>query len=331
MSFGPPSVEEVRAICLIENAILRNLRITECYQRLSVSFAERVGPGSNWCTFATWASRQAGCTIRGEDIIDRVITSRTPRLWRALLHAGLLDPRTPLGWIVKHVHTPFDAVERASRSVATGNLKVFEEIGEVFAQSLQNPGFEPTQPLLREAFNHYRDAQVEADPIRRACLILFGNLKCGWHEQTRLQPEIAEAMKAPLGTLNDLTRRFLPFLRRPVKRLTSLIEDLNCHIVTQGFMSLKLPGPRRLHLGRDLDHPIPACFDGIDQDPLILQFSTAGHGGDGAENWTDLAQRMRYIARLFRCFHEDASLFEAPFSPEQRARMAAGHLPDGVL
>jgi len=30
--------------------------------------ATRCSPGANWCTFATWASRQAGQTIRQEDL-----------------------------------------------------------------------------------------------------------------------------------------------------------------------------------------------------------------------------------------------------------------------
>jgi hypothetical protein len=329
MAFSPPTVAEVREICKIDNALVRNLRITECYGRLAAAFGARVGSGANWCTFATWASRQAGCTIRGEDVVT-FIGPTTPRLWRLLLRAGLLNPRTVVGWIVKHVHTPFDAVERASASVARGNLKVFEEIGEVFAQSLATPGFEPAQPLLREAFAHYREAASEANPDKRACLMLLGNLKCGWHEQTRLQPKIAEALQSPLQTLNTLTRRFLPFLRRPVERFTALIQDLNYHIITQGFMTLSLP-ETRLQLGRDIDRPIPKYFDALANDPFLLQFSLAGHGGDGAENWADLSQRMRYIARLFRCFHEDNTLFRPPFTEDQRGAMLQGRLPRGVL
>ena len=329
MPSHPPTVAEVRTICKIEDALVRNLRITECYHRLSQALAERTGPGANWCTVATWASRQAGCTIRGEDLIER-IDPDSPRLWRALLRAGLLNPRKPLGWIVKHVHTPFDAVERASEAVARGNLKVFEEIGEVFAQGLENPAFEPEQPLLREAFAHYREAANESNPDTRACLILFGNLKCGWHEQTRLQPEIAEAMKAPLQTTNALTSRFLPFLKGPVERLTELIQALNCEIVTQGFMTLKLPATR-LQLGRDIDRTIPSCFNAVERDPFLLQFSSAGHGGDGAEDWSDLLQRMRYISRLFRCFHEDRDLFTAPLTAGQCARLLEGRLPRGTL
>ncbi|HYI96857.1 MAG TPA: hypothetical protein VEX68_25165, partial [Bryobacteraceae bacterium] len=293
------------------------------------AFAARSGPGANWCTYATWASRQAGCTIRGEDLIERLHPD-TPRIWRTLLRAGVLNPVTPPGWIVKHVHTPFDAVEHASRSVAKGNLKVFEEIGEVFARNLEDSSFEPGPPPLREAFAHYRQAEDETNPNTRACLMLFGNLKCGWHEQTRLQPEIAEAIKAPLQTTNALTRRFLPILRRPLERLTQLIQELNNEIVTQGFMTLKLP-MTRLQLGKDIDRTIPSYFDAVEHDPFLLQFSAAGHGGDGAENWSDLSQRMRYISRLFRCFHEDNDMFLAPLTSEQCKRLYDGRLPRGTL
>ena len=326
----PPTVDEVRAICRIDDSIIRNLRITDCYHRLSSGFAAHVGPGANWCTFATWASRQAGCTIRGEDMIE-LVKPDAPRLWRWLLRQGLLNPRRPLGWIVQHVHTPFDAVERASRSVAVGNLKVFEEIGEVFAAGLAEPDFRPEQPLLREAFAHYREARQEPDANRRSRLILFANLKCGWHEQTRLQPEIAEAMKSPLQTVNDLAGRFLPVLRQPVQRFTGLVEDLACRIVTGGFMTLRMPNGERLRLGKDLTLPMPACFDGVEREELIAQFDSAGHGGAGAENWADLSQRMRYIAVLFRCLHQKQELFQSPFNDAQRSAIFAGQLPRGLL
>ncbi|HYP09465.1 MAG TPA: hypothetical protein VER03_24790 [Bryobacteraceae bacterium] len=305
-------VEEVRSICTIENPLIRNLRITECYHRLSATFAQRVGPGANWCAFATWASRQAGCTIRGEDLIEH-LSPRTPRLWRAVLRMGVLDPQTPAGWIVKHVHTPFDAVERASASVAKGNLKVFEEIGEVFARWLDDSSYVPSQPLLRDAFEHYRLAAEASSANERARWMVIANIECGLHEQRRLQPEIEGAMTAPLWLFKNL------------------LKDLVCEIVSQGFMTLKLPGDRRLRLGDDLDAPAPACFEGMEREPLLAQFETAGIGGVGAENWADLQQRMRYISRLFRCFHEDAALFQPPFSVDQCETMRSGQLPRGVL
>ncbi|WP_121353683.1 hypothetical protein [Flavisolibacter nicotianae] len=63
-----PSVADVERIAAQAIPVLRNLQITQCYCELSASFAHRTGLVANWCTFATWASRQAGQTIRKEDI-----------------------------------------------------------------------------------------------------------------------------------------------------------------------------------------------------------------------------------------------------------------------
>ena len=134
----------------------------------------------------------------------------------------------------------------------------------------------PCSPCYREAFAHYRQAANEIDFDTRARLMFFGNLKCGWHEQTRLQPEIASAMKAPLATLNDLTRRFVPFLRRPVARFTTLIQDLTCRDRHARLHVLEVPDGTRLQLGRDLGRTIPQCFDAIERDPLLAQFKTRG-------------------------------------------------------
>ena len=75
---------DVQRIAAIENPVIRNLEITECYSRLAAAFAARSGEGANWCTYATWASRQAGETIRGEDLLDDL----ERRLWRGPLAAA---------------------------------------------------------------------------------------------------------------------------------------------------------------------------------------------------------------------------------------------------
>jgi hypothetical protein len=69
---SPP---EVRRIAAIGSPVLRNLEITYAYSLLAADVARRTGQGANWCTFATWASRQAGATIRGEDALD-LLTDR---------------------------------------------------------------------------------------------------------------------------------------------------------------------------------------------------------------------------------------------------------------
>ena len=60
---GDLAVEKIERIAALDNPLLRNVMITQCYCELSASFAEHMGPGANWCTFATWASKQAGQTM----------------------------------------------------------------------------------------------------------------------------------------------------------------------------------------------------------------------------------------------------------------------------
>src|SRR5690348_1643771 len=63
-----PSVADVARISTLTDPVLRNLQITQCYHELSAVMAARLGLWANWCTFATWASKQAGQTIRKEDL-----------------------------------------------------------------------------------------------------------------------------------------------------------------------------------------------------------------------------------------------------------------------
>ena len=67
-----PAMAEIEAICGIADPVVRNLRITQAYAEMSSALAARVGPSANWCTFATWASKQAGQTIRTEDLARTV-------------------------------------------------------------------------------------------------------------------------------------------------------------------------------------------------------------------------------------------------------------------
>ena len=63
-----PPATEVERIAALPDPVLRNLQITQCYHELAACLPGRTGPGANWCTFATWASKQAGQTIRKEDL-----------------------------------------------------------------------------------------------------------------------------------------------------------------------------------------------------------------------------------------------------------------------
>src|SRR3954465_13718197 len=108
-----PFEAEIMRVCTIANPVIRNLEITHCYARLSEAVVQRTGPRANWCTFATWASRQAGRTIRSEDLGDTLrrriggpATFRRPleSIWRGLLRKGLLDPGSRLGRLAAEIH-----------------------------------------------------------------------------------------------------------------------------------------------------------------------------------------------------------------------------------
>jgi hypothetical protein len=234
-----PDVDEVRRIAGITNPVIRNLEITHCYSRLAAAVAARTGEGANWCTFATWASRQAGRTIRGEDLLAHVerrlghgreLIHPVVSLWRWVLRRGLFQPDSRLGRVTAELHTPFDAFERASDAVARGNRKVFEEIGLEFARYLHEcpPDAPPDsaelqkflqrlrsgdppegQRYLRQAFEHYDRHRFETEPKARTELVVLANLEIGLHEQTRLQAEIREALDASSVTQVDLGRRLL--------------------------------------------------------------------------------------------------------------------------
>lgn len=237
-----PSLAEVEAITRIPDPVVRNLRITQCYHELSRTVAERVAPGANWCTFATWASRQAGQTIRNEDLpraADAVLGSPDVRLLveRVVALAARELRGTPVEVVtasVRRILDPEAALRRASAAVAIGNLKVFAEIGHQFARWLGTiaatgapdesstesfcselrQGEPPDgQVLLMGAFRAYGRACGATDAAARAQQLLLANLLVGLHEQTRLQPEITASLDAAIDeaeTRSKLLALLLP-------------------------------------------------------------------------------------------------------------------------
>jgi hypothetical protein len=305
-----PSVGEVERVAAGENPVIRNFEITECYADLSAAMRPRTGDAADWCTFATWASRQAGSTIRGEDLLLTFGRHLGRRAWivaplaslsRLLLRKGFFQPETTLGRVMREIHTPFDAFERASAQVAAGNLKVFAEIGREFARFIETvpidaredspeflsfaaglaPGPPPDgQDVLREAFGHYQRQRREPDPGVRASWILLANLQVGLHEQIRLQPQIEAAVDAPVVTAEDLGARVLHLLIPASRRWPRIVHQAGTalvgsiarrirresltvtrEVVTASMMVLALPGVV-LKLGRNLDTPVPPVLGG---------------------------------------------------------------------
>ena len=374
-----PSLVEVDAICGQAEPVGRNLRITQAYHGLSAGVAARTGQQANWCTFATWASKQAGQTIRRQDLARTIeaglggveeIGAAITRLSEILRAVGRVVDRSILVATLRDAASPVRAAERASEAVARGNVKVFEEIGRTFARFVAGldevgdaaarvgdglrPGPPPDgQDLLRAAFAGYGRAIAAVG--RRECAeqLLLANLRIGLHEQTRLQPEIARALDAPVAHPREVKVRLLarlfpdasPLVRRlgddggpldeVVQRLVEGARRRVRRILTEHFMTLELPAGR-LRLGVDV---LGACPPHLlePQDPELRELLATidpvpdGPAGSGARDWADLAQRMHFIGELFRLRQDDASLLGAPFDAEQVRAIREGRMPDGRL
>jgi hypothetical protein len=384
-----PTVADVARVAALTDPVVRNLQITQCYCELSRAFAAVTGGApANWCTFATWASKQAGQTIRQEDLTrtferlfgrSRQATSVGNAAVASMSELTRHHGPERLWDVLWKALRPTAAFDRASAAVARGNLKVFEEIGREFARFLAlprtggaidpgafgafhdalRPGDPPVgQEYLRQAFRSYAAAFRESDRQTRAELMLLANLAIGWHEQTRLQPEITDALDAPLEEPVKLRRDLLRHLRRsriglalrlllelvpgrtsPTKRaldeLDRDVKQIAHEAITELLMTLSLPD-QTLSLARDVPGTFPADLETIDNPRLAALLAridpTPGTTrGSGADDWSNLAQRIHYIADLFRVYQERAVLLSEPFTAEQIAVIKAGGRPAGPL
>lgn len=365
------SVADVDAVAAIVDPVLRNLRITVSYGSLANAFATRVPGGANWCTFATWASKQAGCTIRREDVartVERHFRSRLEKraLGRQLVRIPGLSVDT-LTRLIGQVSLALPGIERASDAVARGNRKVFEEIGRYFAEVLERlargpdafgavaAGFRAGAPpegqdLLKRAFLNYELALTAADPVARAQTALLANIQIGLHEQTRLQPEIREAMDASLLDVAEVRRaivdRLAALVPEPLRAgvlkdaINALVDDLAQElrsavrvVTTELMMTIGLPRGRTLRLGSDVTQRFPATLKALTNLELVSLVGTFdptpnSTKGSGAVDWAVLEQRMRFIADFFRSSHDDDSLHEAPFPRATLETIASGGRPD---
>ncbi len=384
-----PTTADVDRIAALSDVVIRNLQITQCYHDLSAAMAERVS-GANWCTFATWASKQAGQTIRKEDLarlLENAVRTAPVRAQAApdvAASAQLLGSRQSDAEVqetVWDVINPLAAVDRASDAVGRGNKKVFEEIGREFARfdaaclndaaydseniarfcAELRPGDPPDgQQYLRQAFARYYQAFFENDVVTREQLMLLANIEIGFHEQTRLQPEIAEAMNAalidrkefrlrlikalfPQNSWRVRLRLFLLKLIGQPQPFDAVLDDLLAEarrlahlIITEYMMTIGLPHDAILHLGEDVPAEFPLSLKQItlpDLQTLLAKIDPTPDStrGSGAADWSSLPDRLHYIIDLFRCYHEAADLIDPPFTAEQITALKAGQLPKGQL
>lgn len=360
------TLADIERITREADPVLRNLQITQRYHDLSRALLPAGGPGSaNWSTFATWASKTAGQSIRGEEVPRELLRALAAEaqfeatLDRLLRSVGLGFMRVDLDL--------FDvaraAVAEISAQVAEGNLKVFAELAPLFARfsallaaddppddhavaafvAELRPGSaaDGGQDALKAAFTSYGVAARTADGKLRAERTLYANLLIGLHEQTRLQPNIEAGLGAPVSPkVHDEVRSALTAPLMPLLHaiLASVREGWE-RVATRFLMRLMLPRGGSLSLGEDIPggrHAFPASLAELTHAELVTLVRTYdphidSARGSAARNWTLLADRMGFIIDLFRSHQEQADLHEPPFAADLRADIAAGRVPAGDL
>jgi CRP-like cAMP-binding protein len=331
-----------------EHLILRNLKVTDAYYRLSIGMTLLTGHQDvSWLTFACNASKTVGTFIRGEAIpLERMVqlsrrvapSSRVANAVRERMSAAVTD---------------------VAEMISAGNIKVFGEIGPIFAQMTTEfhdaREFDPAaldgfierlalrtgpsdaggQDTLRQAIAHYYDAMFQPDPKRKAELMLLANFKVGLHEQIRLQPHIAGAMNAPVA--DDL----FEVLGSPqwANEARESMTRAWRHLATRAIMRYRLPygavpvsGDLPLLPNRRTYPDVLATLEHPELKAVAHRYDT--HSGPRlfkSRDWANLDQRMQFIFNLFRTRQKSLELFDPPFLYEQRLAIGSDRLPTGRL
>jgi hypothetical protein len=382
-----PLPTDLDKISRLQEPVLRNLYITQRYHDLSVALGETIGgPNVNWSTFATWASKTAGQSIRDEeappfvrDLVGDAEDDVMHRLGRIESIVHVLVPTT--GFHASFLLAPIrETLKTVSSSISDGNLKVFAELAPLFARFVEKmkgaapptaqqladflepldprPTADGGQDMLRRAFTNYYQAVLEQDPIEIARIVLLGNCQIGLHEQTRLQPQIQEAMDAPIdvilrkhlhdslgtGAGRGILQTLVDAVEKPLADLTDTVQDLWERIATRFLMNLALPGGAQLPLGRNIPKDaaaqdfLPAPLQNVtapgDLVTLIKQYDRARGAtdvGSASVDWRLLEDRMNFIVNLFRSRQQDPPLLGQPFSDAQRALIERDRVPGPEL
>lgn len=381
-----PTEETAHAIAALPDAVQRNLQITQTYHELTVALTHLLGSENvTWCAFGTWASKTAGQFIRGDeaDRMVRLYVQQADFIERKL--SGL---QRVLAWFEPSpalketfVAQALDSVPaEISRQIGAGNVKVFAELGPLFARFLADfadcpaydqarldvflarlrpgPAENDGQDLLIQAFTQYHQAMFAPHAQAKAEHILCANLLVGFHEQQRLQPQIVAGMEAPLENefesnfvrrANEIIRQKAPpgisrliqlLWRRRLKGVSRHIADDWREISTRWIMTIALP-TETLRLGMDVPplpngRPFPADLTTLQLAALTAVLATVDRTPNSAHrsaarDWGNLADRMNYIADLFRSRQQEASLYQQPFSDAQVEEIRHGRVPPAPL
>ena len=357
-----PDEAEIARIAALQDGVVRNQQITAAYWHMSAEIERRIRGHANWCTFACWASQQAGVTIRHQDM-THLLRQRLQSSWRVTgidlkLIGMLVEAKLDLMQLVVNSIANLGPIRRTGDAVARGNRKVFAEIGLLFARWLTlfpdlrlvtdsemdrfNQGLKAGPPpdgqdVLMQAFNNYRAAAQSVDPKEKAEFMFLANLQIGFHEQTRLQPDIKSALDGALLEPGDLTDLLLNTLTGHEGKIAQTLEkafqrhesplgkvamvlaqDVQHHVrtlITELLMSIWLPPDTMVRLGHDLARPFPVVLQNLSSPDLLRLLESfdpapGGRAPSHVKDWANLQQRLSFIANLFRAYGEEKCLFE---------------------
>jgi hypothetical protein len=360
--------DDIEAIESLDNLILRNLKITQGYSTLAEEM-KRVTGGRDvsWLSFGSYASKTAGYSIRHEimpEDLERAF--RSFYLYRRLM-AFLRRYLVSVDERHQEMNIILQILTNISLRISEGNLLVFAELAPAFnelaagfsgdeefdqakldqylAHFKPGPTEEDGQERCAEAFRAYYEAKFTDDPDRKAELIFLGNILIGLHEQTRLQPKIAEALYTAVDeVLGEQVRMITPLGNRISgwlhKAHLIISRRIFANIATQLFMSIYLP-TGALRLGSDVkpskrDESFPPALREIQSERVLAILARYDRSGDTlrrsrAGDWSNLDDRMNFIVDLFRSYQQTEALFEPPFTAEQMAALDDGRIPEGKL
>jgi CRP-like cAMP-binding protein len=335
----------------LTDPVMLNLTITQLYHRIAVDLTVLLGAQDvNWFGFACRASKTAGASIRGEELPLRQLLERSP-LWPWVERGTSIARRLAL------VRRFEDTIDTVADRVAEGNRFIFAEIGPAFVRFVQayasgagesklatlRTSFKPGpsehggQDKLFGAVAAYAEASQEPSPRRRAELILLGSLKIGLHEQIRVDPIIDAALGAPLEVFFDDLLGELPRpLRLLAPRARPRLERELRRFLTGRLMRMRLPDAE-LSLGDDVPgwgraQPFPPMLETLQHPELVRLYDSLTAGQPSrAHDWSELGDRMRFIATLFRTRQKSLQLFEPPYLETQNADIRSRRVPSGSL
>eukprot|EP00040_Diaphanoeca_grandis_P043336 m.267676 g.267676 ORF g.267676 m.267676 type:complete len:389 (-) comp74340_c0_seq1:166-1332(-) len=340
-------VVDVNTIAAIPDSqcALRNLYISDTYQRLSLAFknlthvSQQSQPTTttqmNWCTLATWASNSVGDNIRNQTLqllVEELFAAYPPWV------RDMIDELGP-DWMVK-IPVVRDLFARMGKGLCAGNLVVFSEIGNKFAafgeyfasDTIRNDTswqrylttFNMTyEQNLADAMSHYYDSMWTSNDAERAQQIAWANMLVGLAEQTELQPYIVSAFPPPFN-LTWKGKTILIDLSPACTTIISLVTATRWLIPIRDVPPRPDGGVWSSYL--DTFNKAPGATQ------LYDQLVTSAGGGPVFNNtavtdWSSLKQRMRYIVPAMRSIQDLTSLDCPVLSPSNLAKMRAGIVP----